>query len=325
MQDINITSQGGAPTLRPLSVLEIEIKAHSVNATSSIVAIGRALLEAKAQLEHGQWAAWLTDKVQFSQSTAGNFMRIAREVNVTPALSNLPYTKVLPLLALPPEKRDEIISDPKIDDMSAAQLKAAIKAREEAERKANAALKNWEDAAAKANGLEDKLKAAQADYEKAKAHGDRTDGMIEKYSEAVADLQRQLKEAHEHANAVPSVVEVPPADYDGMKARIHEAEQYAEEAERRAKEAQQEAQRLRVQQDDGTIQNDDLTRFTSACGDFIGAVGMYQYMDARAMRDLENGEFAKLKAWTDTVFNWALSMQNAISSAETTIVDGDTM
>ncbi len=330
MQNNQLTPNNSGLTFRPLTVLETEIKAHSVNATSSIIAIGRALLEAKAQLSHGQWAAWLADKVQFSQSTAGNFMRIAREVNITPELANLPYTKVLPLLALPPEKREEIISDPKTDEMSAAELRKAVKAREEAEKRANSALQNYEDAAQKADDLAQQLKEAQKQLEQAKAQGNRASDMNEQYADAVAKLQRQLEEAQKQASAAhdapPRVeyerVEVPPADYDGLKARIAEAEQYAEEAERRAQEAQQEAQRLRMQQSGNDAPEDDFIKLETACRDFVGAVSIYIYADSSEFSGIEHSELAKLKAWVDTVGNWATNMQRIIRGAEATAADG---
>ena len=43
------------------------------------VEIGRRLCEAKELLHHGEWGKWLEEKVEYSQSTAGNLMRIYRE------------------------------------------------------------------------------------------------------------------------------------------------------------------------------------------------------------------------------------------------------
>ena len=43
------------------------------------IEIGRRLKEAKAMLDHGQWGPWLREEVDFSQSSANNFMRIFEE------------------------------------------------------------------------------------------------------------------------------------------------------------------------------------------------------------------------------------------------------
>ena len=74
------------------------------------VEIGRRLEEVKAILPHGQWGDYLKNEVDYSQSTANNFMRIYREYGAaqqslfggeakSQAFANLTYTKALRLLA----------------------------------------------------------------------------------------------------------------------------------------------------------------------------------------------------------------------------------
>ena len=43
------------------------------------IEIGRKLKEAKTLLPYGQWGQWLREEVEFSQSTAQNFMKIFEE------------------------------------------------------------------------------------------------------------------------------------------------------------------------------------------------------------------------------------------------------
>ena len=43
------------------------------------IEIGRKLKEAKTLLPYGQWGRWLQEEVEFSQSTAQNFMKIFEE------------------------------------------------------------------------------------------------------------------------------------------------------------------------------------------------------------------------------------------------------
>ena len=45
----------------------------------AILTIGRCLIEAKEQLPHVEWLPWLNGRVEFSERTARNFMRLARE------------------------------------------------------------------------------------------------------------------------------------------------------------------------------------------------------------------------------------------------------
>ena len=81
------------------------------------IEIGRRLKEAKSLLPHGEWGNWLKERVEFSPSTAQNFMKIFDEYGTeqislfgdkanTQTLGNLPYTKALRLLSLPAEERE---------------------------------------------------------------------------------------------------------------------------------------------------------------------------------------------------------------------------
>ena len=98
----------------------------------AILTIGRCLIEAKDLLPHGEWLPWLTERVEFSPRTAQNFMRLAREWTNTQTLADLGASKALSLLALPPEEREQFMDENNVIDMSARQLEAAIKERDEA-------------------------------------------------------------------------------------------------------------------------------------------------------------------------------------------------
>ena len=81
---------------------------------SYAIEIGKRLYEAKNALHHGEWGTWLAEKVQYSQSTANNYMKLydrygQEQVSLfgggnSDSLKNLPYTKALKLLALSEEE-----------------------------------------------------------------------------------------------------------------------------------------------------------------------------------------------------------------------------
>ena len=98
----------------------------------AILTIGRCLIEAKDLLPHGEWKAWLEERVEFSERSAQRFMRLAREWSNPTTLSDLGASKALMLLALPAEERETFIKEHNVIDMSARQLEAAIKERDEA-------------------------------------------------------------------------------------------------------------------------------------------------------------------------------------------------
>ena len=66
------------PPSRTVETVTLEIRTLQHQAQGIILSyaieIGRRLEEAKAMLPHGEWGAWLKKELDFSQSTAQNFM-----------------------------------------------------------------------------------------------------------------------------------------------------------------------------------------------------------------------------------------------------------
>ena len=90
-----------APQVRDIEAITAEILNAKRAGGEAILAIGRGLMEAKAMLSHGEWLPWLTEQVEFSESTAQRFMRLAKEWSNPSALTDLGATKALQLLARP--------------------------------------------------------------------------------------------------------------------------------------------------------------------------------------------------------------------------------
>lgn len=111
-----------------LQKIEKEIIALKNQTAQNIIQIGYKLIEAKEKLQHGEWGVWLENKVEFSQRTANQFMRIAKEFGSnSQAISNLEITKVGLLLDVPTEKREEFIEKHDLKSMSTRDIKKAIK------------------------------------------------------------------------------------------------------------------------------------------------------------------------------------------------------
>ena len=97
------------------------------------IEIGRRLTEAKALVKHGQWGAWLKDRIDYSQRTANNFMRIYKEYGETglaeksQSIANLSYTHALALLDVPAEERAKFAEEKNAQDMKIKELQEAIK------------------------------------------------------------------------------------------------------------------------------------------------------------------------------------------------------
>ena len=276
---------------RPLSVIETEIKAHEINCAGSIVAIGKALIEAKEQIPHGGWGDWLK-RMGYAQRTADNFMRIAREVEVTPRLEAVPYTKALALLSVNSSEREQVMDEHNIDELSAAQLRKAIKER---------------DAAA--------------------AREKRQTELSEKLSAKCHELETALES---ELGKKPKVIEVPPADYDKLKnkldaekRRADQAESYAAEAEKTLRAAKQEAQRARMAQADAEVGSPDdplsVEAFSSACKAMLSTLCAAPHMGAY-FSDKPETERQAYAALAQSVRQWADETLQALSARPQKIV-----
>lgn len=138
----NAAVSNGVQNQRSIDQITVEINFYKQQTAQNIIEIGKRLIEAKQQLQHGEWLPWLRDKVDFSENSAQRFMRIAKEFSNPSALTDLPYTKLLSLLQVPEEERDVFLKEThlvdgqekSVSEMSSRELQQAIKERDEAER-----------------------------------------------------------------------------------------------------------------------------------------------------------------------------------------------
>ena len=237
-----------------------------------VIRIGQALLWAKEQLRHGEFDAWLRDKVEFSRSSATNFMRIAREVEEGSALARLPYTKVLALLDVPKEEREAFAAAHDAEHTSAAELKRLAKELEAEKRHVD--------------GLRDALRVRDGELEAQKKIADR--------------LGAELRETKAQP---PQVVEKLPDDYVDLKRRLAKAE---EEADRMADELDQ--MKARQIESDMSGEPEIASRIMSLFGGFMTQASQMP----QRIRDLGDcvddrdinlilGQITTLRTWCDAL------------------------
>lgn len=129
-----------------LEQLAVEIvtfdRQAKITAVSCAIEIGERLLEAKDLVPHGEWGNWLKVNVNYSQSTANNFMRLYKEygndqgslfttLTNSQTIMNLDVSKALALTVLPPEEREEFVSEHDVESMSTRDLKEALQENKE--------------------------------------------------------------------------------------------------------------------------------------------------------------------------------------------------
>jgi DNA repair exonuclease SbcCD ATPase subunit len=232
-----VTKQETAIAERTPQVIAAEIRQIDSQARQyvlvSAIEIGRRLHEAKALVPHGSWGKWLKENVNYSQSTANNFMRIADEYEGAnlQALGNISYTQAVALLALPAEEREQFVVEHNVTEMSSRELQAAIKEKQELERK----LKEQEEA----------LRAEQARVEEERK---KRDALYEQYQAEIILRKEQEQKLNELQNQLLA------AEKSGdkqaaakIKTELRKAEKEASEAKARAEELEQKMKQLEAE------------------------------------------------------------------------------
>ncbi|QCT02707.1 hypothetical protein E6C60_1992 [Paenibacillus algicola] len=124
--------------LRSPDVIAAEIRSIDQQARQyvlqSAIEIGRRLKEAKEVVGHGEWTGWLQNNVNYSQSTANNFMRVSEEYANSQALENLNYTQAVALLSIPSEERETFVEENNVTKLSTRELQSVIKEKKALEK-----------------------------------------------------------------------------------------------------------------------------------------------------------------------------------------------
>lgn len=228
------------------AVLAVEIRSLQQQARvvvmSYAVEIGRRLCEAKSVVPHGEWGDWLEKKVQFSQSTAQNYMKMyerfgSEQVSLfsdpkSEALMNLPYTKALKLLAVPEEEMDDFMETHDVEAMSTRELEKVIRERDEARKEAEQ-WKNSVDLAA------DGALKAEETARKAKAEA-------ESFRQQLEELQNKPVEVAVEAPSEEMLEEIRAQEAQKFQEEREKLEKKLASAEKKAEKAGKEAEGLRA-------------------------------------------------------------------------------
>lgn len=274
------------PEERTISMVTVEIKTLQKQAQQVVlgyaIEIGRRLTEAKSLLPHGAWGDWLRDEVEYSKSTANNFMRIFDAYGSdqmgffgaeakSQALGNLSYTKALRLLAIPEEEREEFAEAHNVEDISTRELDRLIKERDEARAEKTEALERAAAATEKAEAaaaaqetlqqyfdtqrreLTEKLAAAE---QEAAAKAAKADAASANAAQAKADLKaakdkiKKMKENPEIPEDAMAKIraearaEADKAAAEELAAKVKAAEEKQEAAERDARNAREDLDKI---------------------------------------------------------------------------------
>jgi hypothetical protein len=93
-----MSSKPKKKAVRDLTQITAELQIALKRETQDIISIGKLLIEAQAQLEHGEWLPWLKDKEHFGSSirTAENYMCAAKVAAKFATVANLKELRLRP-------------------------------------------------------------------------------------------------------------------------------------------------------------------------------------------------------------------------------------
>lgn len=233
---------------RTIEVITDEILDAQRRGGQAVLDIGRGLLEAKSMLPHGEWLPWLNTRIGYSEKTAQNFMRLAREFSNPQALADLGATKALALLALPADEREQFVQEHNVVDMTTRQLEQAIRERDEARKAAEDARADALTAEQARAKMEADMAAARNLLESARADADSAGSRARALEEKLRMLQEQPVEVAVQTVADPEAIEKARAEAAAeMQAKLDKAREAKKRAEDRLKLAEDALEQARLQ------------------------------------------------------------------------------
>lgn len=223
-----------------------EIQFFKRQAGQAVYEIGRCLLEAKAQLKHGEWLPWLRDEVVFSEASAQRYMRLAREYGKSRIVTDLGAGKALELLALPESQREEFVEENDVSGMTREQLRQAIRERDEATVLAARERVRAETAEQSRTKMEEDMKALKALHAAAVETQREKEEALAKAEAELKDLRsRPVEVAVETRDAAPEQIEA--ARAEGAKAAEAKAKAELKKLREELKEAKGRTEDIREQ------------------------------------------------------------------------------
>ncbi|MEC0107246.1 DUF3102 domain-containing protein [Paenibacillus taichungensis] len=285
---------------RTPDVIAAEIRSIDKQVRENMIDIGLRLIEAKGLVKRGEWGQWLSINVNYSHSTANNLMKIAAEFSKSETLIKLEYSQAVEVLSLPADQREGFVEENNVSEMSVRELKAAIKAQQEAERKlaeeqerANAAEAaraeeerqrevlrgQYQNLLEERQKLESELAAAQEEAKKpSKATGPD--------AKTKTELRKAEKDLSETQQRLSALEEEMKAKEDEMSAKVDAAikereQELAEQARKREEESAKQVAELQEQlrKNNNTAAIKVKVHFESLLNDFNSLVGSIAELD----------------------------------------------
>lgn len=273
----------------------------------AVVDIGRLLTEAKGMVPHGEWGAWLENNVDYSQTTAGDMMRLYAEYGDTQVpldggpsddelFGAIAPSKALALLALPKDARREYVQTHDVEDVSVRQLReelSAVKAERDAAQAAAKAMEATSDAEIAA--AEEARKKAEADAAQLRAEKDKAAKAaeiaaaekakkeLEKIKKKLADAEKKAAERAKQITALKEQIEAAGEEEEAEAAEEPAAPQESEEIIALRAEKERLEKQLKAAAPEMAKFGLLLTQWQETCGKMLAMIGGADGEEARRM------------------------------------------
>jgi len=315
-------------------IMTIKRQTQQVLITAAIE-IGRRLTEVKSMIPHGEWGKYLEERVDYSQSTANNLMKIYREYGSgqdslfdnfanSQTFANLSYTQALALLSIPAEEREQFAEENDVASKSTREIQELIRQREEQATQINQLQNELTDAKSEKEEVEELLADAEKECDSRKQEVERLVEQLQKAQEAEQQAKEQLKaakanptvpknvmdklRAEAEAEAKKAAAETAEKERKKIQGQLEKAQKAAQDAEDEKKRTMQELaqmeQKLQAAQQEVKMANPDVAVFRALFEDvqqtfnrLNGARLKVMQADPAMGESLKNATVAVLDQW----------------------------
>lgn len=249
-----------------LAQIELEISYHKQIAGQSIWEIGRRLNHVKEKdLAHGQFMEWLK-KIEFSQTVANQFMKVAKELPNSVTSQNLGINALYLIATLPEEEKEEQIQRIEDGDTPTVRELQEVKKKLKLSKKVNEQLRA-ENEKIKSSKVEVKETIKEVVPDDYKATQDLNKQLLEKNKE----LAKAIKDAEERSNFIEKQLN----DTLAQREEVDKKSAQYDELTRAIEESQ--GQLNSVQKQISAYKN--ITNLLQKGNDFLASMGGLIYAD----------------------------------------------
>lgn len=263
----------------------------------NIIEIGKRLIEVKNNLPYGEYLNWLEEKVDFSDRTARNYMKVATTFKDWQPVANLGTRKLLALAGLDEEDREEVMQGNDVDKMTARQLEQAVKEKKELKKR-----------------LDDEQE-----------YSNKLQKSIQEKEQAIKDLQDKIdkipvpeKEIIEKEVVKEVIPEKVAQEKALLKQQIEKQKQQLVEIQKRAEKAENTLKGMRLEDNlakDEVYDNAKLDMLIYNINDFLNKNSKYTYLK----EDLQHIPSKKRKfveEKVNSIKEWTMLMEQALDNRQ---------